>query len=162
MGKGMTVTKMKTEIQRMVKDLGMSPMKFNADKSLSGYHRGKPLTVGELRALPKGSPVWVYYKEHGESGPRINGPMWATTCKDAGLAGDENTWALDDGSSFAAEFSPTGAYDPEAGAFNTALDTDECFDEGGGEGCMRLYHVLPRKLGPDERTKSNATPRRRR
>lgn len=136
--KDLTVETMKSEINRMAKDLGMPEVKFDADRALSAYGRGKPLTLGELRALPENAVVFVWYKEHGEEGPRINHPMRASKMP------DEDTWGLEDGSSFAAEFTPTGDYDHEAGTFAVPSDATECFDEGGGEGEMRLYHAVPR------------------
>src|ERR1700679_2348846 len=151
---GLTVKKMKSEIQRMVKDLGIPPIKFNAAADLKNYRRGLPLTVGELRALPKDAVVWVYYKEHGERGPRINHPMRAVKHE------DDDRWGLEDGSSFAAEFFPTGEYDSENGGFKVAPDSSECFDEGGGEGEMRLYHakLISRPTAPST---SKKAPRKR-
>lgn len=130
-----------SEIARMTQDLGIPPLKFNADQDLKNFRRGHPLTVGTLRALPKDAIVWVYYKEHGEQGPRINGPMRAS--KDD----VEDRWGLEDGSSFAAEFVPTGEYDSENGGFKVAPDEAECFDESGGEGEMRLFRAVPKKQG---------------
>lgn len=143
-GKELTVEAMKDFIQTTMKDLGGPEIKFDADRGLSRYRRGKPLTVGELKALPQGAVVWVWYKQHDEQGPRIDGPMRAT------YSPDDGAWGLEDGSSFAAEFAPTGEYNPHAGRgeakFAAPADTAECFDEGCGEGEMYLYHaVLPVK-----------------
>jgi hypothetical protein len=37
-------------------------------------HRGKPMTVCQLKALDSGSLVWVKVKEHGEEFARVDGP----------------------------------------------------------------------------------------
>ncbi len=136
---GLTAQKMKDEITRMAGDLGVE-IKFDTDRALSAYRRGTPLTVGELRALPAGAVVWAWYKEHGEDGPRIDQAMRISK-SDA----EPNYWELEDGSSFAAGFKPTGEYDGKSGkasGFAVPPDTDECFDESGGEGEMLLYHAV--------------------
>jgi hypothetical protein len=133
-----TLEAMKAEIQSTFRELG-AEIKFKVDRDLKKFVAGEPLTLGELKSLPQGAVVWVWYKEHGEARPRISGPMRATK------ADDEDAWGLDDGSSFGAEFAPS-------------IDSDdsECFDEGGGEGEMRLYHAVlktpkPKKKAPRKR-----------
>jgi hypothetical protein len=138
MGKktGLGVKEMKASIQSTMADLGVT-ISFDADKSLRNYVPGPTLTLKELRALPEGAVVWAWYKEHGEDGPRIDGPqrIWKSGTEDG-------TWDLEDGSSFGASFTPTGDYRPELGGFTTPPEDSECFDESGGEGIMKLYHAL--------------------
>jgi hypothetical protein len=135
--KGLSVEKMRDEITRMSEDLGCD-FKLDPDRALSSYRRGAPLKLRELRTLPEGAVVWVWYKEHGERGPRINQAMRIS--KDSAC----DSWGLEDGSSFAAEFTPTGDYDPDKGQYALPGDDTECFDEGGGEGEMYLYHATPK------------------
>ena len=146
--KALSVETMKAEIAAMTRSLGVE-FKFDPDRALSTYRRGDPLKVGELRTLPEGAVVWVWYKEHQERGPRINQAMRIS--KDS----QSDSWGLEDGSSFAAEFSPTGEYDSKRGAFAVPGDDTECFDEGGGEGEMFLYHAVPK------RTPAKKAPRKR-
>lgn len=147
---GLTVQAMKDEIQGFFSELGVD-FKFDADKDLSGFSRGPALRLGALKALPDGSIVWAWYKEHGEARPRIDQAMRISRNQDG-------SWGLEDGSSFAAEFTPTGDYDHGSGRFSTPSDDAECFDEGGGEGEMRLYEAARRTAA---RPKARRAGRRR-
>lgn len=102
-------------------------IKFGADDDLTKLKKGKPLLLRDLRMLPDGSPVYVTYKEYGESGYRINGAMRITKL-------EENEWDLSDGSSFGANFS----------AEDTTEDTP-CYECPAEQGDMFLYHVLKAK-----------------
>jgi len=141
-GSHLTVDRMKDQIHRMAKDLGMPPIKFDPDADLHNFVRGKPLLVGELRALPAKSVVYVWYKEHGEDGPRIDQAMRISKYDESDPA-NANTWGLEDGSSFGADFTPTGDFASKTGEFATPPDTAACFDEGCGEGEMYLFHAVP-------------------
>ena len=125
---------MKAEITSTFAEFGAT-VSFESDAALDAYRKGEPLTLRELRALPAGAVVWVWYKEHGESGPRINQAMRATkSAEDAG-------WVLEDGSSFVAEFEPVNPI----GAHDAPPEEDApCFDDACGEGEMFLYHAVPR------------------
>ena len=134
---GLTVEAMKKEIQSTMADLGAT-ISFDADEALDNYLRGPFLTVKELKSLPEGAVVWAWYKEHGERGPRIDRAMRLAKSP------EEGTWDLEDGSSFAASFTPTGTYRPDLGGFMPPPEDSECFDESGGEGIMKLFHAVPK------------------
>jgi hypothetical protein len=151
----MTIEKMKDEIKSGFKALGVD-INFDADADLDKFRRGKPLTLRELRALPADAIVYVWYKEHGERGPRIDQAMRASREDENG----EESWSLSDGSSFGAGFKPTGKYDHEAGKFLPPPDDAECFDESCGEGEMFLYHAVA--VVAEKRAKKTAKKRSRR
>ena len=106
---------MKAQVTSMGKDLLGVPINFDSDRALTEYKRGKPLTVGELRALPKGAVVWVWYFEGGPH-PQINEAMRAT--RDDSLS--------------------------RTGTEEVPGDEAECFNEGC-EGNMRLFHAVPKE-----------------
>lgn len=154
---GLTVKKMRAEIKSGFKKLGFD-FKFDPDRALTTYRRGKPLTIGELKALPDGAVVWVWYKEHGERGPRMNGAMRVTKgAADATGAGGEEYWSLDDGSSFGAEFTPASEYNDKTRKFVPAAADAECFDDACGQGEMILYHATGKNLQMVVATKRRAT-----
>lgn len=120
-------------LQKQVLDLAASvgvDINFDPDKSLLNYRKGRKLLYQELLALPDGSVVWVWYKEHGEPHPRINGPQ---RIKRDMKENQGNYWEFEDGSSFVGAFSHEGKPD------------GVCFDEAYGEGETYLYVALPKK-----------------
>lgn len=115
---------MKQEIIDGFRQFGVE-IKFDPDADLKKYRcTGRVLKQGELK---EGLIVWAVYKEHGEDHARMNGAFRL-------LKGVEDSFVLDDGSSFSADFTP---WDPK----------EDCIDEGGGEGVMVLYEaaVPPRR-----------------
>jgi len=131
-----TVDAMKSYIEETMASLGAT-ISFDADADLTKLGRGKPMTYGELKALPDGSAVFVHYKEHSDSSPRINGAMRITRgAPDHGLL----SWTLDDGSSFGADFTPQGEYKD---GWLPPKDEDACTEDCCGEGTMRVFHAVP-------------------
>lgn len=131
---GLTVGAMQAFIQDTMASLGAPPLKFEPDEDLRYYWQGKPLTLGELKALPENAVVWATYKKYGDDGGgfRINHAMRASREEGA------DAWFLVDGSSFAAEFTPADG----------SADKDDCYDDCIGEGEMYLYHA--EKITPAE------------
>jgi len=91
---------------------------------LVGYRRGQQLTMGELRKLEDGAVVWAHYRK-GDS-DKVNGPYRITKNRMI----HDDSWGLEDGSSFACDFSPGCLSD-------TALAEEE-----HDWGPMRLFRAL--------------------
>lgn len=105
-------------------------MKASIVKDLGGiaYAKGRPLTAGELRALPDGSVVWAHVLEYDGHAPggrvlKSNGPASIARSK----AGSE--WIIG-----SAEF----WIDSNVSAKTTCIDNY-------AEGCIRLYRAAQNK-----------------
>ncbi len=133
----MTKKEMVSAINKMTDELGIPPIKFSSDRDLKAFSRGAPLKVRELRALPNDAVVWVWYREDGADHDRIDEAMRISKNP------EWDYWSLGDGSSFGADFRPTGEWAPTLGDFGTAGPEADCIDESGGEATMRLYHAVP-------------------
>lgn len=91
-------TKAKTMVEtvkEMGKELGLD-LKFEPDKSLRDYRKGRELKMSDLKkASEVKGVVWVYYKEHGAEEPRINDAQW--------VEHENNSFIFTDGTSFGSD-----------------------------------------------------------
>jgi len=91
------------------------------DADLDDYERGATLTIGELRAMPDGTVVWVRHFEHADpSGSWVDHPSRITWTGNGDLMLDDVGMDFDPGD---------------------LPDDDRCFDEGFGEVEMCLSHA---------------------
>lgn len=89
---------MKEHVQEVFAGMGVD-FSFDADTQLvDKYRPGPVLTVAEAKQLKKGDVVWVMIRKGRQRGWRANGPYFLERQYD-----DDGSWALSDGSSFAAE-----------------------------------------------------------
>ena len=95
---------MQEQVQSMAQGLGVE-IKFDTDKSLGGYKKGRSLTMGEVKkAAEEKRPVWVYYKEYEEDRPRINAAQFVSV--------ERESFIFSDGSSFASDLDITLDHHP--------------------------------------------------
>lgn len=115
------VQAMQDQVQSMAKGLGVE-IKFEGDKGLDAYKRGKPLTMGEVYlAATEKRPVWVYYKEGEDEDPRIDSAKHVQITN--------GCFMFVDGSSFASEM-------------EISLDHHPAEDDCCGEGEMKVYEAI--------------------
>jgi hypothetical protein len=98
----LTATKMTEKIQTLAKDLGIPPLKFERDKGLKAYRRGKELTIGEMKAIASQAwaagqrpVVWLEVFENGED--QGKGANYVEE-------GGGESFMFDNGSSFGTDF----------------------------------------------------------
>lgn len=104
-------------------------------EQLPKLEHGDPLKVGELDNLKDGSFVWATYEEKGRLVTSING-IYKISRKP-----DGSVWELSNDLDPELYFSPIGRWNEHAQMFHAPLDTDDCVDEPGGCGIMRLFKV---------------------
>lgn len=88
----MNVERMKEE----AKNLGCE-IEFNPDEDLKGFHKGRPLTVKEFKAIAEEDGiVWVQYTDHVSQELAVNGP-WRANGPADGFIGleDGSCWTMD-------------------------------------------------------------------
>ncbi len=101
----MSEDELRRAVEETAADLGIN-INFDPDADLQQFKPGQILTLGQLRAMPDGTVVWVYCKVDGDEGVRINQAMRINADPKF-----PNNWGLSDGSSFAAEFHLDGSDD---------------------------------------------------
>ena len=106
-----------------------------AAKTIKGYRRGRKFTVGQLKALPDGTWVWLTYQKGDEKSFRINEP-YAITRKPDEVRPEgtrELVWELKH---------KYDGYDFRQFMSDRSTDTEECFDDACGTGESYLYEAV--------------------
>lgn len=124
-----------TDIDVAMEQLDLGKLKWKPDADLLRYRRGMRLTLGELRGSSDDRVVWVYYKEHNEHEPRINGAMRMMRVSD-------DCWSLSDGSSFVEHFDTNRKRDENGRVIDALGDYAAAVQDCAGEGNMTLYEAV--------------------